>query len=140
MTNIAPLVESLLEPYLTENCVTISRGGDATKVQIFKTDRILIDLTIPDEVLEWFVSVIDQSSGDELIYDWLEYYQTEGETDEQLEAMMLKDISSLLEDIVNVPVRIQETTRPRFLGFLPRKSIYVLQHRPGAEWIQIFPV
>jgi len=87
--------------------VSVSDAEEAWAVRIPKSE-LVIEVTIPRDVLEWFVTATD-SDGHELWRDWTDYNATSGETREQLAAVMERDLRWFMEQAATQTVRVSRS-------------------------------
>ena len=126
----------VLEPHLRREHVSSVRRGAATVVTICKPDSLSIEVTIPDDVFEWWVSVIDSATGREFALDWCDHY---GDADEQLHEQMAEEIGTFMDGVVDAPVRLVSKQKPSWLPWRKPRTTYVLQRQAGADWVQAIP-
>jgi hypothetical protein len=70
---------------------------------IHKSDGLLFKVTVPNEVLEWFVEAYDDSGA--MWSEWADYYPINGETREQLVTEMACEIERVVTHLVNSEIR-----------------------------------
>lgn len=76
-------------------------------IYIRKPAGLLIEVTIPRDVLEWFVSASDETGT--VWSEWADHYATNGETLEELMAEMATSIEQFLSIVVNSEVRVSHS-------------------------------
>jgi hypothetical protein len=96
-----------IEALRRDTCVTVSDLEAAWSVRIPKPE-LVIEVAIPRDVSEWFVTVTDPS-GQELWHDWMDYYSTAGETRGQLAADMERDLRWFIDHAAASAVRINRS-------------------------------
>jgi hypothetical protein len=65
-----------------------------------------IEITIPRDVLEWFVDVRERKTGVVLWRDWNEHYSNDKETKSELRVQMRTAIESFIGHVVARQIRI----------------------------------
>ncbi len=80
-------------------------------------------MTVPHEVLEWIVDA--QDDPEKIWSDWADYYTSDGETREQLEADMAADIERMVTVLAASQTRIEHDQA---------SSEKRVELRLGAEW------
>lgn len=125
----------MLSRYASRSHVTTERHGDLTEVRVEK-HPVVVKLVIPDDIFEWWVTVLEGATGEELVADWCDHY---GDTDERLTAEMEDEIARVLHAVVDPPVRVVSLgTSGSQLSGKP-KTQYALQSGRGGEWQQVVP-
>lgn len=70
-------------------------------LQLKKNDDLIVEITIPKEVCEWYVSIFRKEQ--KVFTDWLDYY---GDSEENLIKDMCKDLKDFIIGISNRKIRI----------------------------------
>jgi hypothetical protein len=94
------LVEDLAQRY----SLSMERLVDASVVEIRKERDITFEVTIPDDVLEWFV--VARSNASVIWEDWCDYYPLEKEVDDQLADEMRTDLQLFVAAVVEGEFRV----------------------------------
>src|ERR1043166_8446520 len=58
------------------------------KICARKPDGLTVEVTVPHDVLEWFVTVLQTPTGKEVWSDWMDYYSAHDETETELRSDM----------------------------------------------------
>lgn len=77
---------------------------EATRLCIHKSGGLAFHVTVPHEVLEWFVDVHDDAG--EIWSDWADYPALDGETRDQLAAGMAGDIERMVTTLAASQARV----------------------------------
>ena len=117
--------EDLYKHYRERNGLTTHQKGEAKAYEVARSG-ISVEVTVPDEVLEWYVSV--KQGGEERTSDWCDYAGYDDTPIVELARSMVDDISRFLELLLSSKIRIDSTgKRPTLDGFV------------NGEWIRIVP-
>jgi hypothetical protein len=73
-------------------------------LRIRRPPDLVFDVTVPHDVLEWFVDARDNSGS--IWSEWADYYPTDGETRGQLLVDMASDIERFVTVLMNSEVRV----------------------------------
>ena len=130
-------IGKILADYSSNPNVTISKQRDATVLTLTKEPNLSIEVAVPENVLEWVVTVKDSKTGREILSDWMDHYSLKDETQEQLESERLEEIMSFLKAIVDSSLRLTELKKRRW--FLWSKSTPVLEVRTTDTWKKLLP-
>lgn len=96
--------------------------ANAWSLSISKPEGLTFNVTVPHDVLEWYVDATDDSG--EIWNDWGEYYSIDGEKREQLSDEMARDIECCVTILVNSEVRISHDA----------KSVKRIELKSRAGW------
>ena len=123
----------------------VSRVNDnATRVIIPAQPNWLIEVLVPDSLLEWVISLKDEQTGEDLHSDWCDHYQSEGESQSQLQREMRDAVLGFIEAVHNRELRLTQSDGIRLLG----RSFFATQrleaHTDGADswqdvWALVWP-
>lgn len=117
--------------------VIVERTEDCARVIVPAAD-MKITVTIPRDVLEWFIDVQCPVTGKELTSDWADHYATDGETDEELRDERREEILSFLATLLEQPLRLV-TERTRRLFFLGTRLRYFVEVQQDGAWRPLVP-
>lgn len=90
---------------------------------IRKPNGHLFKITVPYDVLEWFVDAHDDSGA--VWSDWADYYPINGETREQLSTEMAADVERFVTILANSETRV---------SLDQAQSKRVIELKAGAAW------
>jgi hypothetical protein len=82
----------------------LSRQREASVVTIEKPNGLALVVTVPDSVLEWFVTA--NEFGKEIWSDWVDYYACEGETTQVLKESMATEVSTYIGALATSEFRL----------------------------------
>jgi hypothetical protein len=99
-------------------------GGQATVLILSVAGSAFAEITVPDEVLEWFVTVRN-SDGVEALSDWMDHY---GGSRVDLEREMREEICALVDKLLGAATRFRATPRGR-----------ILEAEHDGVWAQVLP-
>lgn len=117
--------KDLYNHYRDRNGLTVRQKGEAKAYEVARSD-ICVEVTVPDEVLEWYISV--KLDGEKLTSDWCDYAGYDDTPVAELTKSMVDDISRFLELLISSRLRIESTGKRSTLdGFV------------NGEWVQIVP-
>ena len=94
-----------------------------------RTD-LIITITVPREVEEWFVDVEEPATGLKA-RDWYDYAGYESRGSQNLDREMAEDLKSFIENLVGKPLRIRAPS--------PREAGGVLEWQIGGAWTRAVP-
>lgn len=97
---------------------------DATVLFISIASSAQVEITVPHNVLEWFIVVRD-ADGVEVLSDWMDHYHG---TRADLEREMREEICNLTEELLGSATRLRKTARG---------SIVEAEH--DGVWAQALP-
>ena len=93
---------------------------------------ILVVVTVPDEVLEWFVDASDETCGRK-VSDWCDYTGYEDTPPEQLAVDMAGDVSAFAQSLLSRHLRFAERH-----GLFRSKA--ALEWKVDGVWEQAVPL
>jgi hypothetical protein len=102
----------------------LSRQREASVVTIEKPNGLALVVTVPDSVLEWFVTA--NECGKEIWSDWVDYYACEGETRQVLEESMATEVSNYIGALAASEFRLSPASTSG------RRSCNLEWHRHGT--------
>lgn len=129
----------LLNRYASHANASTVRRGESTCLIIEKDRGILIEVRVPDELLEWFITVVQKDTGDMVLHDWMEHYAVSGESDQELHAEMRKEIERVLDAIVSRPVRLRRVKKKSWIPWQRPKESHLLECEMETGWTQVLP-
>jgi hypothetical protein len=84
--------------------LVLERVGEASVIKVPKQHDLIFEVTIPDDVLEWFVVAF---SGASVVWeDWCDYYPLEKDVEERLAAEMRTDVERFVAALVEGEFRV----------------------------------
>jgi len=99
-------------------------------IRAAKPGGMVFEITVPHDVLEWFVTIKQAPAGRKIWSDWMDYYAVKGETEAELQADMARDIERFVEQLLAATVRIIESRM-----FFGRKKR--LEWRTTGDWQRV---
>ncbi|WP_426116476.1 hypothetical protein [Massilia sp. PWRC2] len=90
---------------------------------IRKPNRLLIEVTVPYEVLEWFVDAKDDCGT--FWSEWADYYRVHGEKKQQLVTEMTCDVERFVTILANSEIRV---------SLDQTKSKKIVELKVGGSW------
>jgi len=124
--------EDLIDKYRGNTDVSVYRSGEAHVIE-FGRQNISVKVTVPDEVLEWFVDV--HQSGQLVAQDWCDYCGYDQTPIEDLTRDMAEEVDQFLARLLATKLRV--TQRDKTWIFGRKKSI--LESLDGGGWRQAVP-
>ena len=112
------------------------RISGAAKVLEAKRGGLTIRVTVPDDVLEWFVDVVDGTAV--VLQDWWDYEGYDDTPKEALAQSMASDIDDFLVKLLERDIRLVPATRTRiddFVAKLLHRDIKLFPTKPTLEWM-----
>ncbi|MFA6543853.1 MAG: hypothetical protein WCS99_05485 [Limisphaerales bacterium] len=88
--------------------IQINEAEHAWEISVQKQNDLQFEIMVPREALEWFVTVKTGNALDEVWSDWVDYYETDGETADGLRSQMTADVGHFLSALLNSDVRLVE--------------------------------
>lgn len=98
-------IQHRLERYGERPELTVRHLAAATGIEI-ALPAAAVDLTIADDVFEWFVDVRRSPDGEPILADWMDHYAVDGEADCGLEAEMMDEVCAFIGALMEHPTRI----------------------------------
>ncbi len=86
----------------------VSEKEHAWEISVQKQNDLEFEVVVPREVLEWFVTAKTNSGLDNIWSDWVDYYETNGETADALRSEMSTDVDHFLSALSDSDVRVIE--------------------------------
>ncbi len=99
--------------------LTVEDQAGCWKVSISKQSDLVVEVTVPHDVLEWFVTV--RRDGTELWSDWMDYYAID-EHSKDLHLARATDVEQFVQKISETTVRAVES-----------RSLF--SKRPTIQWL-----
>jgi hypothetical protein len=100
------------------------------KICARKPDGLTVEVTVPHDVLEWFVTVLQTPTGKEVWSDWMDYYSAHDETETELRSDMSRHIEHFIERSLASTFRIVESRK--FFGRRQR-----LEWQTDGDWRRV---
>jgi len=97
-------MKTMLARLRDENGVELVGKAEGFILRISKPAGIVIDVTIPHAILEWFIDVRDSSGS--VWSEWADYYPINNETKDQLLLDMESDIERFVTVLLQSEVRV----------------------------------
>ena len=97
---------------------------------VVRRNGLVITITVPHEVFEWFVDVEDRAAGLKA-HDWYDYARYESGRASNFDREMAADLRSFIENIAERPLRMIDAD--------PRKSSGVLEWQQDGTWAAAVP-
>ncbi|MFL6660245.1 MAG: hypothetical protein ACJ8GW_19320 [Massilia sp.] len=98
-------MKNLLERLRDALGIELCEQGAAGVLLVHKPDQLKFKITVPYEVLEWFVEAYDDSGT--IWSDWADYYAIDGEPREQLASDMQADIARCVTALARAELRVR---------------------------------
>jgi hypothetical protein len=108
----------------------IEPRDSAQLIRARRLSSLVLEILLPDDVLEWFISVKNAETGAELFSDCVEHYAIGGETREQLEEQLVDEVIGILTRASASLFRVQPSG-----GRLGRAR---LQFETAQGWVDAF--
>ncbi len=70
------------------------------ELRIRKPDDLVFEISVPREVLEWFVTASRASTKQEVWSDWMDYYDVHRHTQAELRSEMGRDVERFIERVL----------------------------------------
>jgi len=86
---------------------------------LHRRDEILVTVTVPRDVLEWFVEVSDEYRS---VSDWWDYKGYDDTPSDELEHAMATDLASFIDRLESRPLRVRGHKKALVLGWKARKK------------------
>jgi len=99
---------AIIEDFARLNSIDVRRHGESAQIAL-RHDDIVVTVTVPDSVLEWYVDV-DDSAGSS-IHDWCDYTGYDRTPVDQLAQDMADDIAQFLDRLSSRPLRVSRTSK-----------------------------
>lgn len=130
-------VHSIVNEFLSYDGVSVDERTDSYCVRVVKPPECIVEILIPRHRLEWFVTVIEPTTEDQILNDWMDHYSTGSESATELEMEMRHEISNLLKAIVGNPTRLE--IQPRKTLCFGGTEKLLLQYESKEGWKTILP-
>lgn len=88
--------------------IQVNEAEHAWEISVQKQNDLQFEVVVPREALEWFVTVKTNNALDKIWSDWVDYYETDGETADALRSQMTTDVDHFLTALSNSDVRFIE--------------------------------
>ena len=92
--------------------LSMARAAEASVVEVRKPHDLTFEVTIPDNVLEWFV--VARSGASVVWEDWCDYYPLEKDVTERLADEMRTDLQRFVAALVEGEFRVESGCVERF--------------------------
>jgi len=103
--------------------------GNATQLTLCAKPSGLVEVLVCDNILEWFITLKDERTGDELFSERCEHYATEGESRAELEVQMRDTVITVVDAIRASDLRI---------GTVDGCETLELHDADGDRWFEIW--
>jgi hypothetical protein len=87
----------------------IAERSSCWEVRLTKSEGLVFEITVPKDVLEWFVTARQTPTGEDTWSDWMDYYSVNNETDAELASDMQRDIEQFVDRLNVSTFRILES-------------------------------
>jgi hypothetical protein len=111
-----------------ENCRFVE-GQNAVEL-VIRRAGLIITITVPREIEEWYVDVEDPGTGLKA-RDWYDYAGYESVGNKDFDRDMAEDLKSFIENLVGRPLRMRDANT--------RKSRGVLEWQLDGTWTGAVP-
>ena len=98
-------LEQLIQQYGTNPEFRAVRQESATRMDLVYSDFV-VEVVVPNNVHEWFVTVRGSRDGAVLVKDWMDHYHMDGECRTDLDAEMIGEIESFLKTALGHKLRL----------------------------------
>ena len=104
----------------------------AWKICVRKPDGLIVEVTVPHDVLEWFATVLQAATGREVWSDWMDYYPVKGETvtETELRSDMARHVEHFVERSLASTFRVVDSRK-----FFGRRQH--LEWRTDGDWKRV---
>jgi hypothetical protein len=111
-----------------EHC-RLAEGENAVEL-VMRRGGLIITITVPREIEEWYVDVEDPGTGLKA-RDWYDYAGYESGESKDFDFEMAEDLKSFIENLVERPLRMRDAN--------PRRSRGVLEWQVEGTWTGAVP-
>jgi len=105
-------IRDLIEKLRTRSDVGIANEKNAWRIVITKGKDYFCEVTVPHDVLEWFVCVKRRGEEKEQWSDWMDYGGYDDTAKEELESQMADDVAGFVDRVsiseLRLPLKIYE--------------------------------
>ena len=121
--------------YARENNITVREEASSFDLQV-DTAHYSYEVTLVSgqHTLEWFLTVKERASGETAFSDYIDHYETEGETYDQLVREREASVISLLKAIRTHPARISINS-VLSIGRFSIGKFKVLELKSDVGWV-----
>lgn len=136
---------ALIDKFKDHDDVTV-RASDNQKTLELKSEHLTITVTVPRDVLEWWVDVTDK--GEMVAIDWWDYEDYDDTPREDLARSMASDIDVFVKNLLTRELRLVPAPRTglsRIIWSWMNRDIrrpdnrHVLEWKMGETWKQAVP-
>jgi hypothetical protein len=107
-------MKDFMEDLARRYSLSMERLPDASVIEICKQSRLTFEVTVPDDVLEWFV--VARAGADVVWEDWCDYHPLENDVDEQLRAEMRGDLQRFVAAVIEGHFRVESGALEYFVS------------------------
>jgi len=111
----------------------VTDDGRCTLIVVNAAAARIVELLLPHDIFEWFITVRDPD-GSELYTTWDEAFSVDGETPEELTAMVSGAAARLMRAVAGAELRVVPRPGVRFLGREWLKG-HALEILVGDTWV-----
>src|SRR5215217_6625548 len=95
-----------LNRFVDDHCVTLAESPGHVRLNVVRPE-VSVAILIPRTVLEWWVEIIDRSTGNK-IEDWCDYAGYDSTGRRELSESMRADVVRFIENVLARPLRFPE--------------------------------
>ncbi|NNC97426.1 MAG: hypothetical protein HKN88_05080 [Gammaproteobacteria bacterium] len=117
--------EKILATITSENLVNVI-NEEAINIHLEAHPQNEIIITIPFGVNEWYISVIDQYTGEELFSDWCEHYHSDLDGTDMLYDELQETVIEVIKLLNNSEIAIQQSNGVKVFAHQVLKSKQLL--------------
>ena len=124
----------LLDKFNRHQGVSVDIAGQG-KVLEAKRDSVTIRVTVPKDVLEWFVDAAED--GIVAMQDWFDYEGYDDTPRQQLARQMASDVDQFVTNLLNRNVRLvprAQTSAEKFLSRWTKSNVNRIGGKHDLEW------
>lgn len=127
----------LLDQFGSRAGVSVRASGGAKTLE-YRQPGITVRITVPDEVLEWFVDVLD-GAATVVVQDWSDYDGYSSPSRERCAELMASDIVEFISNLLSRDIRMTVAKERTLFGVLVsrllKKEVGPLKEKQILEWM-----
>jgi len=130
-------MKEFLKKYHNDNKVIVEENENHALVKLYPSHKFRFEVTIPNDVYEWFVTFYESDTNDELWSDWSDWYISGEVTKTNIDKYYQKDIDCFMSKILLAEdFRIDRNVGFRIFGkeFFISKNLFVMI---DGNWIKM---
>ena len=128
---------SLLEEFSSHERVIVEKRTSSHCVRVVKQTEYVAEVLVPHDRLEWFVTILDPVTNQQILHDWMDHYSSAGQPASEPDLEMRSEIVHFVRTILSNPTRLKAKS-PRLLGLFGIKK-RVLQYKIDDNWKILVP-